>query len=584
MTVLTLNGTQVFPAGNQTIKLTRENPYFTQSESYTLDVTLPMDILENRQFFGPLHRLERSKWQSTMTCLLTVNNKPVLSGTAKITQITEKDVKVQLIGGMSEIKFMSTENKTYIDEMEMGGPTLTFFPNERGGNGGVWNRNDLAVRYVNMPVYDETHDLNYNETSYVPQPRLNDILKEVLAECGYTLVDNPFDVIPWNCLYIASAMRTLYLSHTLPHWTVREFIEEYCHFFNCTLITDEMARTVRVIANADFFGASRQTPIVPVDEFVVELSEEASGHSLSTDNLRFDLSNSPEHDYDIISDDLRDAAPTEEYASRAEAYAAYVGKDENERLNNIYKTPIGRWAGWKLDFSDIGIMDELPYFTQIDVFAPLIRDAESDSETSLKIVPVAMSEAYTVGTRTKRWTFRKPSLECPTWGDSIEGRGSLVSDETSTIQEYVEGDANIEKAEKEDRLQVFFVDDIEQDSIHVDSSGHGTLNPDSRDIQAVLMPFTDFLYKRNHSGKSHRQWSLSLNPTAAEHYLGQLHQNSYSFNMKAKYCVKFLADEMPDPTQVFIIRNKRFACEKIEAQIDDQGLQQLMTGYFYEML
>lgn len=580
MTVLTLNGTQVFPAGNQTIKLTRENPYFTQSESYTLDVTLPMDILENRQFFGPLHRLEHSKRMSTMTCLLTVNNKPVLSGTAKITQITEKDVKVQLIGGMSEIKFMSAENRTYIDEMEMGGPIQnvpsTFWHDT--------SSNHLSVRYVAMPVYDETHDLIGNYSMFCPAPRLNDILTEVLRESGYTLVNNPFDVIPWNCLYIAPAMPSPYLSHTLPHWTVREFIEEYCHFFNCTLITDEMARTVRVIANADFFGASRQTPIVPVDEFVVELNDEASGHSLGTDNLRFDLSNSSEHDYDIISDDLRDAAPTEEYASRAEAYAAYVGKDKNERNNNIYKTPIGRWAGWKLDFSDIGVMDEQPYFTQIDVFAPLIRDAESDSETSLKIVPVAMSEAHTLSNRTSWWTFRMPSLEFPAWSGCVSRSRSSVSDETSTIQEYVEGDANIEKAEKEDRLQVFFVDDIEQDSIHVDSSGHGTLNPDSREIRAVLMPFTDFLYKRNHSGNSHRQWSLSLNPTAAEYYLGQLHQNSYTFNMKAKYCVKFLADEMPDPTQVFIIRNKRFACEKIEAQIDDKGLQQLMTGYFYEML
>lgn len=580
MTVLTLNGTQVFPAGNQTIKLTRENPYFTQSESYTLDVTLPMDILENRQFFGPLHRLEHSKRMSTMTCFLTVNNKPVLSGTAKITQITEKDVKVQLIGGMSEIKFMSAENRTYIDEMEMGGPIQnvpsTFWHDT--------SSNHLSVRYVAMPVYDETHDLIGNYSMFCPAPRLNDILTEVLRESGYTLVNNPFDVIPWNCLYIAPAMPSPYLSHTLPHWTVREFIEEYCHFFNCTLITDEMARTVRVIANADFFGASRQTPIVPVDEFVVELNDEASGHSLGTDNLRFDLSNSSEHDYDIISDDLRDAAPTEEYASRAEAYAAYVGKDKNERNNNIYKTPIGRWAGWKLDFSDIGVMDELPYFTQIDVFAPLIRDAESDSETSLKIVPVAMSEAHTLSNRTSWWTFRMPSLEFPAWSGCVSRSRSSVSDETSTIQEYVEGDANIEKAEKEDRLQVFFVDDIEQDSIHVDSSGHGTLNPDSREIRAVLMPFTDFLYKRNHSGNSHRQWSLSLNPTAAEYYLGQLHQNSYTFNMKAKYCVKFLAEDMPDPTQVFIIRNKRFACEKIEAQIDDQGMQQLMTGYFYEML
>ena len=150
-----------------------------------------------------------------------------------------------------------------------------------------------------------------------------------------------------------------------------------------------------------------------------------------------------------------------------------------------------------------------------------------------------------------------------------------ASDDT-TIQDLVEGEADIEKKEKEDRMQVFFVDDIE-----MASKSYGGWDKDQT-INA-LMPFTDFLYKSMYSN-SHRQWSLSLNPTEADHYLGELHNNSFNFNLKAKYCVKFLADEMPDPTQVFIIRNKRFGCEKIEVQIDDRGLLQLMTGYFYEML
>ena len=581
MTILTLNGTRVYPAGNQTIKLTRENPYFTQSESYTLDVTLPMDILENRDFFGSIHRIEHGKTTPAMTCLLSVGNKPLLSGSAKVTQITEKEVKVQLMGGMSEIKFLSTENKTYIDEMEMGGPTHTY---TRSGRGGTWDENELPIRYVTMPVYDETNDLSYDGRFYVPQPHLNDVLKEVLADSGYTVVENSLDATPWDCLYIASAKRTLYLSHTLPHWTVRDFITEYCNFFNCTLVTNQLTKTVRVVPNSSYFGAARHTEISPVDEYTVELNDESDAHSLGTDNLRFDLSGSEEHDYDIISDELRDAAPTEEYASRANALAAYNGKDETERLNFIYNTPIGRWTGWKHDYSDVG-GGEQTLFTQIDVFAPLIRDAASENETSLKIVPVAISEVHTTGNRNTTWTFRKPSLECPTGGDFIGGGiGSLASDEAATIQEYVEGDADIEKSEKEDRMQVFFVDDIEQDSICTASATPGRSGVQVGDVTAVLMPFTDFLYKRNHGGNSHRQWSLSLNPTAAEHYLGELHQNGFSFNMKAKYCVKFLADEMPDPTQVFIIRNKRFACEKIEAQIDDRGLQQLMTGYFYEML
>lgn len=587
MTILTLNGHQVFPSGNQTIKLTQENPYFTQSESYTLDVTLPMDIPENRDFFGPIHRIEHSKRATSMSCFLTVNNKPLLSGTAKVTQITEKEVKVQLIGGASEIKFFSQENQVHIDEMK--GP-FTY------------------MKGVCMPAYDETYEDQVNKwnggsqpfiialSDYQPeavQPNLVGLMKEVLAQQGFIITENCTDREPWNCLYIASAKRASYIVHALPHWTVREFITEYCNFFNCSLITDQVNRTVRIVSNSDFFGSVRQTVIVPVDEYTVELNDGDGAHTLSSDNISFDMSGSPEHDYDIIPDNVRESAPVKEYPSRNEARAAYAQMEEDERKRYIFKTPVGLFAGWEHSMKEETGEDEtLTEFMQIDVFAPLVRDKESENETSLKICPVAIAStileyhtaneyfgggSYPPG----KHPWRYLSLENPT-GNEYNRWGSAVPDPTvpetegATIQAYIEGEVEIEKSEKEDRMQVFFVDDVKMASVSYEGW-------DKDQVINALMPFTDFLYKRMYSD-SHRQWSLSLNPTAAEHYLGQLHQNAYSFNMKAKYCVKFLADEMPDPTQVFIIRNKRFACEKIEAQIDDMGLQRLMTGYFYEML
>ena len=54
MTQIYLDDTQLYMAeGN--IKLTRENAYFSQSGSYTLDVQLPLDIATNKIFFGNIH-------------------------------------------------------------------------------------------------------------------------------------------------------------------------------------------------------------------------------------------------------------------------------------------------------------------------------------------------------------------------------------------------------------------------------------------------------------------------------------------------------------------------------------------------
>lgn len=63
MIELYLNKQRVYTDTSQDIKLTKENPFFTQSGSYTLDVVLPMDILENRQFFKNLQLLQTSKKQ-----------------------------------------------------------------------------------------------------------------------------------------------------------------------------------------------------------------------------------------------------------------------------------------------------------------------------------------------------------------------------------------------------------------------------------------------------------------------------------------------------------------------------------------
>ena len=50
------------------------------------------------------------------------------------------------------------------------------------------------------------------------------------------------------------------------------------------------------------------------------------------------------------------------------------------------------------------------------------------------------------------------------------------------------------------------------------------------------------------------------------------------------YCIKFLTDEIPDPTNIFIFRNRRFICQKLELNVSDDGISRLKTGYFYEIL
>ena len=589
-TILYLNDTQVYPDDQQSIKLTKENPYFTQSDSYTLDVTLPMGIKENRSFFQNINRIERSKNVERMKCRLVVDNRLLLDGSAKITQISEQEVKVQLLGGNSEINFLSDDEKNYIDNLDLG--VITY---ERNSSlaGDVTYSISKNIRYRKSDIYDETAEIRKSCWQF----GLVDITKEIFRVFGFEVTECTIDTLPWNEIYVASAKSTNEVAHVLPHWSLRTFVDELCKFFNVSVIIDQEHKTVRIKDNPTFFSSRESIEIEPIDEYSVELNEDSDAHALAADNLRFDMSGSQHHDYDMIPDSVRENANTDTFSSRAAAYAAWSAASEDDKKGRIYACPEGKFTGWLHDYSDIGGEEESLVFTQIDVFAPLVRNPDSDNETELKICPVAFGEieyeySYSFGsanhqgtTYTNSWKEHIPSMENPTGNDIATGGfggsrsgSNSNSDYEATIQEYIEGESSIEKEEKEDRLQVMFMDDVKQPCYY----HNGARNADEE--LSVDAGFTDYQYKKAHkTGTQHSLWSLSLNRCEATYYLGQLHENGFTFNLEAKYCIKFLSKEMPDQTKVFIIRNKRYGCEKIEAQIDSQGMQQLMTGYFYEM-
>ena len=44
---------------------------------------------------------------------------------------------------------------------------------------------------------------------------------------------------------------------------------------------------------------------------------------------------------------------------------------------------------------------------------------------------------------------------------------------------------------------------------------------------------------------------------------------------------KFKSDDIPDPSNIYIIRNKKYVCEKIEMEVKDDAIEPVYTGYFY---
>lgn len=102
------------------IKLTRENVYFNKAGSYTYDVELPLQCSENRAIFGSINRKDVETQFREFQAVLRVDNATLLDGKAVINQVTDSAVKIQLLGGNSEMNFYAKGSGIYIDELDLG--------------------------------------------------------------------------------------------------------------------------------------------------------------------------------------------------------------------------------------------------------------------------------------------------------------------------------------------------------------------------------------------------------------------------------------------------------------------------------
>lgn len=55
-----------------------------------------------------------------------------------------------------------------------------------------------------------------------------------------------------------------------------------------------------------------------------------------------------------------------------------------------------------------------------------------------------------------------------------------------------------------------------------------------------------------------------------------------NINAKDEIAIKFLTDDVPDPTMLYMFWNKKYICSKIEMTVKDDGIEKEKTGYFYE--
>lgn len=618
-----INGMAAYPAASQSIKITYANQYVTDDGEYSYDITFPMSIMNNRRVFENVSRFDVSKnTKKYDDCKLYVSGRLVLSGVGTIISVTESDIKLQVVGGKSRIKYNDKMTNHYIDEIPFGVADKPGYTVDKGFSQGFKNFrkiNDIyrldedkskflgvEGKWCFVPVRDETNDMianfvgvdktkqfiGYNAPfikNLAVQPNLMYIFRKVVEYEGYTLKRNDFDCKPWNLLYIASAYKTRELCKALPHWSSYTFIEEFRKLFNATIVFDDIRKTCSVI-NASELTTANSVNIEPLDEYTTDYDEDGSFSISSTANLEYNLGDSANRDnYEVISKkvfegfeivnstelmgaDRQFAATTQSWSERKKRqtiienfgdYYIYV-EDENEKKS------------WKL----------------VGIWSPLIRDKSSDDYVDLNISPAAQvveNINFRSGLVEDNYYEKRCLLSIPNDKEPDSKEYDIDEDGYSytSVQDALDDESVLDTSEDEQEcMNIFFILPGRVQTGDGTTANISWVGEKSRWPQFM----TDYRINEGYrfSGIAFIDdafYSLSLctkseiNTTC----LGSLHDNGLEIDNKNCLQVKFKSEVIPDPSNIYIIHNKKFVCEKIEMDVKDDQIDKIYVGYFYMM-
>lgn len=616
-----INGHRAYPISTSSIKVTYANQYVTDDGEYTYDITFPMDILANREIFKNVSRFEVAKNIAKYDdCKLYVDSRIIMSGVGTILSVNQNEVKLQIVGGKSRIKFNEKLTKHYIDEMDLGIADKPGYTVDKGWSQGFKNLqkiNDIyrldddkskflgvEGKWCFVPVRDETNDMianfvgvdktkqfiGYNAPfimNLAVQPNLMHIFRKVVEYEGYTLKRNDFDCKPWNLLYIASAYKTRELRKALPHWSSYTFIEEFRKLFNATIVFDDILKTCSVI-NASELTTTDSIKIEPMDEYTTDYDEDGSISTSSTANLEYNLGGSANRgSYEVISKKVFENFEnfhSEEISLDSQFVSTTLLWSEKKKRQTIIE-----------NFGDyyIYVEDEngKKSWKLAGVWSPLIRDKSSEDYVDLNISPAAQvveNINFKTGWLGEDNYYEKRCLLSMPNDKEPDSKESDVDDDGfsyTSVQDAIDDESTLDKSEDDQEcMNIFF---ILPGRVQIGGPNQTSLSwvgNKSRWPQFL----TDYRINADYrySGIAdifYDFYSLSLRKKReiGTTCLGSLHDNGLKIDNKNSMEVKFKSDEIPDPSKIYIIRNKRFVCAKIEMEVKDDAIEPIYTGYFY---
>lgn len=582
-----------------------ENRLFSGSDGYTLTITFPLKgCPENIAIFGHINRADVAAQKVIFDC--EIRDKGFYKfGSITITEISETEVKTQFLEGRSEQNFDKTFDKVFINELDLGAPSTTYkssitpanawYPEYSGCkcvalpwvNDYSGNIQNKAEHIVDDAVQNRSHyEWSEDTTGLSWQPYLLYITKKICEAVGYTADFSKWEEVEeYKYLLICNTLPHAWympeFANALPHWTVEEYFEKLELFLGGEFDFDHRGKRITFAFTQATLAAKRP---VCLEDVVEEHSTE-----VKVDDDRCEYLESKNLVYKDCDHEMWKFYSCDWFIKGWQnRVVKYNSMRELLDANRSYRT-------WNGQHHRGGQIDKLLYAADCDayfVIRPISRQQVIEWRGNIIYVyyryKCRLQPVNLFGGRIVSEDEDAEQVEIefvPAWIDDTEekyGRVLFLSfsgydEDTNTTSEDDKDHpfqkthtvSSLEAGEKEKKSEYY-------DRIYIgwyDGSNY---------YQGGHLPYPNvenIVIADDWSNFNYAHFSLRINDRQIRR--GQIIHN---IEPKMKTTFKFIADSIPDVRSVFLIRGKRYVCEKMTATFTENGMSQLIKGVFYPIV
>ncbi|MDR0872255.1 MAG: hypothetical protein LBN27_02150 [Prevotellaceae bacterium] len=645
MIALYINGIAVTLPNDFKVSLTEENPYITGSGTYTLDITLSLKDETNAKLYRHKNRInENTADIADRSAILLVNNRQIINGTEIVLGYTEDTVKIQIASGNADLNYQFSKEKkiwdldwgTFSDvkpyKRQFSGNSYfrssyftakypdndyclpLFWNNVDGDYQNKSNQIRNRVKIIADLVAGTTNNWNivsYDVLKKSPCPFLMYLFERYFEIRGFHLKENTLRNKPNACyLYLLNPTEGTNIGNMLPDWSEEEFINQFQNLFNVSILLDKDKNVIiheYIPENLNIVELKDVLKSIELDLGSVEDNRTAKFRDYSNPSFEipYSLQSLPESPWEnrrISVFNIYRQAPYLNGLTPA-LLTADISWNNASDLNNKVVYRLGyNSRNEQMRYDTLNIPQKTNSFNNFDIWYvkrvdsyPLF-DRSKESTLKIRIAPAEMQLI----------TFSIAELD---YENSVN---HSYIDIYSFISYYAPICANPILQDPEtpkDVIDVLTTDNPPQARTEYMQFAKFCLHsfPQLRFGQESQSYLTvnniAFPFSRT-NGFSEMEWLYRLNLNrfygivnvdylnyddfdVYNDILIPLH-NSTSTNVKIDFSKKYefyFLEQPIDPKNIFIINHKKFVCERIEYDVDKQGIVgSLMKGTFYPLL